>query len=160
MRHRTVFTLLTLVLIAIPSTADAEYRYLCTSVPGACEYTPANVPKLLADVCYYPSSNTSRIKGTAPCPSGSRAFSVIYGEIVDPQIGQVSAYVPVDDACAAGFCAEYEPHDDPLESTICCETGGPCWPGGVCQGTIYWCHDGVCNEDGTVTCFNAEPAEP
>ncbi|PRQ10117.1 hypothetical protein ENSA7_01620 [Enhygromyxa salina] len=156
MRRPTVFTLLTLVLIAIPLTADAEYSYLCTSVPGACEYTSANVPKLFADVCYNPSSNAIHVKGTAPCPSGSRAFNVVYGEIVDPQTGQVSAYAPLGDACAAGLCIDYVPHDNPQEYSMCCESGGPCWPGGGCGGVLYWCHDGVCNEDGTVTCFNAE----
>ncbi|PRQ06537.1 hypothetical protein [Enhygromyxa salina] len=156
MRRRSVFTLLTLALTAIPLTADAEYRYLCTSVPGACEYSSADVPKLLADVCYYPGSNAIKIKGTAPCPSGSNAFSLIHGEIVDPQTGQVSAYAPLDDACAAGLCAEFAPHDDPQESVMCCENGGPCWPGGTCGGVLYWCHDGVCNDDGTITCFDGE----
>jgi hypothetical protein len=155
--RRTSFTLLTLALIAVPLTADAEYRYLCTSVPGACEYTPANVPKLLADVCYNPANNAIRVKGTAPCPSGSSAFNVIYGEIVDPQTGDVAAYAPLDDACAAGLCLDFVPHDNPQPYTICCENGGPCWPGGGCGGVLYWCHDGVCNEDGTVTCFDAEP---
>jgi hypothetical protein len=155
--HRTTFTLLTLALIAIPLTADAEYRYLCTSVPGACEYTPSNVPKLLADVCYTPSTNAITLKGTAPCPEGTRAFNVIYGEVVDPQTGQVSAYAPLDDACGAGRCVDYVPHDDPQEYPMCCDNGGPCWPATPgCGGMLYWCHDGVCNDDGTVTCFDAE----
>jgi hypothetical protein len=156
MMHRTVFTLLALALIAIPLTADAEYRHLCTSVPGACEYSPAGVPKLLADVCYSPASNVVTLKGTAPCPSGTNTFNVIYGEVVDSLTGEVAAYVPLDDACAAGHCVDYVPHDDPQEYPMCCENGGPCWPGGGCAGIHYWCHDGVCNEDGTVTCYNAE----
>jgi hypothetical protein len=154
--RRTIFTLFTLALIAIPLTADAEYRDLCTSVPSACEYTPATVPKLLADVCYNPTSNAIRVKGTAPCPTGSRAFTVIYGEVVDPQTGDVSAYAPLDDACAAGLCSGFVSHDDPQANPMCCENGGPCWPGGDCCGVIYWCHDGVTNEDGTITCFNAQ----
>ena len=154
--QRTALTLLTLAIIATPLTADAEYRYLCTSVPRACEYTPASVPKLLADVCYSPTSNAIHLKGTAPCLNGARAFTVIYGEVVDPQTGSVAAYTPLDDACGAGRCIDYVPHDDPQEYTMCCENGGPCWPGGGCDGVLYWCHDGVCNEDGTVTCFNAE----
>jgi hypothetical protein len=153
---RTVFALFTLTLLAFPLTADAEYRYLCTSVPGACEYTPANVPKLLADVCYDPSNNVTRVKGTAPCLVGTSAFTVIYGEIVNPVTGEVAAYAPLDDACAAGKCVEYQPHDNPQEHGMCCENGGPCWPVGGCGGVLYWCNDGVCNEDGTITCFDAE----
>jgi hypothetical protein len=154
--HRTVRTLLTLALVSIPLTADAEYRYLCTSVPGACEYTPANVPKLLADVCYDPSSNAVRLKGTPTCLAGSRPFTVIYGEVVDPQTGEVAAYAPLDDACGAGLCAAYVQHGGPQPYIMCCESGGPCWPGGGCDGVLYWCNDGVCNEDGTVTCFDSE----
>jgi hypothetical protein len=111
---------------------------------------------LLADVCYSPASNAITLKGTAPCPSGTNTFNVIYGEVLDSLTGEVAAYVPLDDACAAGRCAEYVPHDDPQEDTICCEDGGPCWPGGTCGGILYWCFDGVSNLDGTVTCFNAE----
>ena len=156
----TVFTLLTLAVIALPQTADAEYRYLCTSVPGACEYSPANVPKLLADVCYNPSNNAIRVKGTAPCPTEAKAFTVIHGEVVDSVTGEVVAYKPLDDACAAGFCADYVQHGGPQAYTMCCESGGPCWPGALCEGVLYWCHDGVCNEDGTITCFNAEAVPP
>jgi hypothetical protein len=154
--RRTTFTLLTLTLFAVPLTADAEYRYLCTSVPGACEYSPANVPKLLADVCYNPTSNATSMKGTAPCPTGTRAFTVIHGEVVNPQTGEVAAYKPLDDACGAGLCANYIQHGGPQAYTICCENGGPCWPGIGCEGVLYWCNDGVCNEDGTVTCFDAD----
>ena len=154
--QRTALTLLTLVLIAIPLTADAEYQYLCTSVPGACEYTPASVPKLLGDVCYSTGSNAIHLKGAAACPAGTEAFNVIYGEVVDPVTAEVAAYVPLDDACGAGLCVDYVPHDGSQEYPMCCENGGPCWPGVGCGGIQYWCHDGVCNEDGTVTCYNAE----
>lgn len=156
MRHGTVFTLALLALLATPLSADAERLHLCTSVPGACEYTPANVPKLNADVCYVSAINEITLKGTAPCPLGAGEYTVIYGEVVDPQTGKVAAYTPLNDACGAGRCAEYVPHDDPQEYPICCENGGPCWPDSVCGGVLYWCHDGVCNDDGTVTCFNAE----
>jgi hypothetical protein len=154
--HRAAFTLLALALIVIPSTADAEYRHLCTSVPGACEYSPANVPKLLADVCYDPSNNAITLKGPTACQPGLTTYTVIYGEVLNPVTQAVAAYVPLDDACAAGRCVDYVPHDDPQESPICCENGGPCWPGSSCGGVLYWCNDGVCNEDGTVTCFSAE----
>jgi hypothetical protein len=154
--RRSIFTLFTLALVAVPLTADAEYRDLCTSVPAACEYTPANVPTLLADVCYSLTSTAIRLKGTAPCPSGSKAFNVIHGEVLNAATGEVAAYAPLDDACAAGHCAAYVAHDNPQESGICCENGGPCWGNLDCDGILYWCYDGVCNEDGTVTCFDAE----
>ncbi|KIG11653.1 hypothetical protein DB30_02896 [Enhygromyxa salina] len=87
---------------------------------------------------------------------GTKAFTVIYGEVVDPQTGDVSAFAPLEDACLAGVCAEYVAHEGGVADTICCENGGPCWPGGTCGGILYWCFDGVSNLDGTVTCFNAE----
>jgi hypothetical protein len=125
-------------------------------VPGACDYSPANVPKLLADVCYDPSNNAITLKGPTACQPGIKTYTVIYGEVLNPVTQAVAAYVPLDDACGAGRCVDYVPHDNPQEYPMCCENGGPCWPGGGCGGVLYWCHDGVRNEDGTVTCFGAE----
>ncbi|PRP92136.1 hypothetical protein ENSA5_50830 [Enhygromyxa salina] len=154
--HRTTLTILALALMVAPLTADAEYSHLCTSVPGACEYTGPDAPKLGLEVCYERSSNTARLKNTASCPANSLPFSVGHGEVIDPQTGQVAAYMPLGDACAARQCAEYVAHEGGEEYVICCENGGPCWPGGDCGGVLYWCFDGVCNEDGTVDCFEAD----
>ncbi|NJK31580.1 MAG: hypothetical protein HC927_03705 [Deltaproteobacteria bacterium] len=69
------------------------------------------------------------------------------------------AYIPVLNACSIpGICvAPPQGHDPGWESPICCDDAdGTCWPGTECGGTVYFCHDGVSNEDGTVTCFEKE----
>jgi hypothetical protein len=146
-----------LAIAVVPVTAFAEYRYLCTSVPGSCQYAPPTAPVLAADVCYSRSTRTIRLKGTAPCPTGSSPYYLKHGEVVDPLIRSVVAYAPLDDACDAGLCLEYAPHDGGTENPMCCENGGPCWDGLTCGGVLYWCNDGVSNADGTVDCFDADP---
>jgi len=153
---KTVF-LLALVGALLPSTAHAEYRYLCTSVPSACEYTDQFAPLLIVDVCYHKTTAVVRLKGTAPCPVGTSPYTVKHGEVIDPTLGLVAAYSPLDNACDHGLCLDYTPHDGGTENVMCCENGGPCWPGGACGGILYWCHDGVTNGDGTIGCFDAEP---
>ena len=140
----------------IPSDAHATYRYLCTSVPSACEYVPnVNVPVLNANVCY--SSTGLKLKGTASCPTGSWPYYVDYGEVVNPITNAVEAYIPLDNACdVAGLCLEYAPHSGGQSAPMCCDEEYTCYPTTGCGGTIWWCHDGVTNVDGTVTCFHAE----
>jgi hypothetical protein len=149
-------TFVALMLAAVPATASAEYRYLCTSIPGSCQYTGPDAPKLTIDVCYIAEVGEARVKGASDCPTGSWPYEIAYGEIIDPLLGTVLPYAPLDDACEAGHCVENVLHDAGQEYPMCCENGGPCWPGGTCGGALYWCNDGVCNEDGTITCFDAE----
>jgi hypothetical protein len=150
--------IIALALALVPVTAFAEYRYLCTSVPGSCEYAPPTAPVLGVDVCYMRSTRTVRLKGSAPCPTGSSPYYLKHGEVVDPTNGSVVAYSPLDDACDAGLCLEYAPHTGGTENGMCCENGGPCWPIGGCEGggVLYWCNDGVTNQDGSIDCFDAD----
>ena len=53
-----------------------------------------------------------------------------------------------------GACVDYIPHDDGWASGICCISTSECYEGSLCGGVLYWCDDGVSNEDGTVTCFD------
>jgi hypothetical protein len=144
-----------------PAEADAtQYRYLCTSIPAACTYTGPNAPTLGAEVCYGSASGIV-LKGTAPCPSGTWAYYVDYGEIVDPVANTVAAHVPLDNACdQPGLCVDGPPPPGAQPFPMCCTgnmSGGSqtCVSGASCGGTVYYCQDGVCNADGTITCFSA-----
>jgi hypothetical protein len=147
---------LSLAVLLSPADAGAQYRYLCTSIPSACTYTGPLASKLNAEVCYG-SAIGIRLKGTAPCPTGSWPYSVDYGEIVDPVVNAVVAYIPLDDACSRpGLCVDGPPPGGAQEYPMCC-TDGKCYQGASCGGTLWWCNDGVCNEDGTITCFDKDP---
>ncbi|EDM77436.1 hypothetical protein PPSIR1_38014 [Plesiocystis pacifica SIR-1] len=142
-------------LSSAPRPALADYRDLCDSAP-VCEYTGPDAPVLDADVCL-DATGQVHLKGSVPCAAGAVPFHVRYGEVYDPIAQLVVAYTPLADACAQpGMC---EPMlDGPVPPTnaeaICC-VGAICWPGSDCGGTLFWCEDGVSNEDGTVTCFDA-----
>ncbi|EDM74202.1 hypothetical protein PPSIR1_17630 [Plesiocystis pacifica SIR-1] len=150
----TVFAGLALVLGAAP--AHGQYRDLCDS-SKVCQYTGPNAPILDADVCLDPTG-TVRLKGTAACATGHVPFHVRHGEVYEPLQQLVVAYVPLQRACSVpGLCepkTEYSTGES-NEEVICC-IGAVCWPGWDCDGTLFWCEDGVSNEDGTVTCFDGE----
>jgi hypothetical protein len=160
-RMRTLRLALPTLMVALmlgPAEADAtQYRYLCTSIPAACNYTGPNAPTLGAAVCYGTASGIV-LKGTAPCPSGTWAYYVDYGEIVDPVANAVAAYVPLDNGCdRPGLCVDGPPPAGAQEYVMCCTSDTQCVHGSKCGGTLWWCNDGVCNEDGTITCFDKEP---
>lgn len=157
---RLALPTLALVFLLAPSDAAAQYRFLCTSIPAACTYTGPNAPELRADVCYGTAIGI-RLKGTAPCPTGSWPYYVEHGEVIDPVTNVVSAYVPLDNACDhPGICVDGPPPPDAEPFIMCCtgnQSGSEtCVSGAVCGGTIYYCNDGVCNPDGTVTCFDGD----
>ncbi|NJK32404.1 MAG: hypothetical protein HC927_08335 [Deltaproteobacteria bacterium] len=113
---------------------------------------------LQAQVCF--SATTGAILKGSSCPKDARPYYVEHGEIVDPMTGSVAAYIPLDNACTVpGVCvAPPEGHVPGPEYPICCDDDEKCtnWDGGACAGTLYFCVDWVCNEDGTVTCFESE----
>lgn len=146
-----------LALTTVPVTADAGYRDLCDS-SKICEYTGPNAPLLDADVCL-DAAGQVRLKGSTPCAAGAVPFHARYGEIYEPLAQLVVAYIPLESACSQGLCAQLpdgaSPPEESTEEVICC-IGAICWPGLTCEGTLFWCNDGVSNEDGTVTCFDGE----
>ncbi|EDM75936.1 hypothetical protein PPSIR1_25196 [Plesiocystis pacifica SIR-1] len=150
----SVAGLVAFALFTAPASASAEYRDLCDS-SKVCEYTGPGAPVLDEDVCLDPTGEV-RLKGSTTCGAGSVPFHVRFGEVVDPVLQLVVAYVPLENACSVeGLCSP-KSYDDGTsggtEQTICC-INGVCWPVYDCGGTLLWCVDGVCNEDGTVTCF-------
>lgn len=141
-----------------PESVEGQYRELCTSVPSMCDYAGPNAPLLQANVCFGSAIGVRLMSGT--CPSGSWAYFVKYGEVVDPITNRVAAYMPLDDACSKpGLCVDGPPPAGAQEYPMCCTgTGGNevCSDNMLCGGTLWWCLDGVCNEDGTITCFERE----
>ncbi|MFO7562277.1 MAG: hypothetical protein R6X02_06510 [Enhygromyxa sp.] len=160
---RLALPTLALTILLTPADAGAKPRDLCTSVPSVCTYTGPNVPVLAAEVCYGPTTGL-RLKGTAPCPSGSWPYFVETGEFVDPLTNEVVAYVPLDDACSQPeLCVDAPPRSDPQQLPMCCDADYVCTHAVTnCNGSgeiLYYCEDGVSNADGTITCFAAEPLD-
>jgi hypothetical protein len=158
---------LALGLALIPASLQASsYRDLCLSAPGACEsILDTLAPPLNAVVCYS-SKGSITLKGASECPSGSWAYYLESGEVTDPLTNTVAAYLPLESACnKPDLCLDGPPPPDAQEMPICCTspsgTSGSgdetCvnWDGGTCDGSIWFCIDGVTNNDGTVTCFDA-----
>ncbi len=135
-------------------TEASSYRYLCTSVPSACEYTGPDAPVLRADVCW--NGSVALLKGTAPCATSSWAYYVDYGS-VDPLTGEVAPYVPLDDACDLGYCEVLQPNETlpEDEGEICCPEGvntEACTLDPDCNDVMVYCHNYETNGDGTVNC--------
>lgn len=156
-RHIVSFSI-ALVAVLSCSTAVA-YTPLCSSAPSACEWTGPTAPTLDADVCYSRAAGVKLKSGS--CPSGTTAYHVDYGEVVNPTNGEVAAYIPLPDACATpGLCSEGDPSGTEGQA-ICCEFGWCVDLGDVaCNGPddiAYYCDDGVSNIDGSVECFDGEP---
>ncbi len=153
----------TLLLAAAPTDALArQHPDLCSSVPAACAYTGPDAPLLDAEVCWSATGSLT-LKGPQPCPSGSWAYHLEHGEVVDPLSGQLAGYVPLEWACSVpGICVDgpAPPGAHSSSSAVCCEWG-VCIPLNetLCDSItaqVLLCDDGVTNEDGTVTCFSGE----
>lgn len=153
------------LFVVIGSQAEGSatsYRYLCTSVPSACEYAPETAPILDADVCW--NGMQAYLKGASSCPSGHWPYYVQFGEVVDPLTNQVAAYIPLDDACDMNFCIVKPPGTGPgEEGALCCETGQGCKDlaaGSTCgsNATTVWCHDGekATDESGSWKCYEPQ----
>lgn len=106
-----------------PLSASAEYRALCDS-SRVCEYTGPNAPVLDTDVCLDPTGEV-RLKGSSPCSTGSIPFHVRFGDVIDPVMQLVVAYIPLKNACSVpGMCEvqEYSAGTSTAQA-ICCING-------------------------------------
>lgn len=140
-------------------SSATEYRYLCTSVPAACEYAPSTAPVLQADVCW---NSTGAYLKSGSCPTGYWPYYVEAGEVIDPLTNEVAAYIPLDDACDVGFCITKPPGSLGEPGAMCCGTSGctDLASGSTCGGNTVtvWCHDGeeATNENGVWVCYEPE----
>ena len=134
------------------------YRYLCTSVPSACEYAPNTAPVLQVDVCW--NGSAAFLKGANPCPTGHWPYHIERGEVVDPGTNEVHAYIPLDDGCDMGFCEVKPPDAGPTEpGAMCCGSNG-CTPTTECgaNDTLLYCLDGEepSDQTGVWKCYETD----
>ncbi|MFV8755775.1 hypothetical protein ACNOYE_34930 [Nannocystaceae bacterium ST9] len=148
-----------LALFSWAGPAEASQRYLCTSVPAACEYAGPDAPVLRAEVCW--NGSVAKLKGSATCASGSRPYWVEHGS-VDPLTGAVQAYISLADACSLGWCTTLAA-GVPLPADggeVCCQPEpitGTCTLDVVdCSGEILWCEGYESNNDGTIECMHSD----
>lgn len=148
------------VIGAQEESAASEYRYLCTSVPSACEYAPPTAPSLKTDVCW--DGSAAFVMPAGGCGAGEWPYYVEAGEVVDPVTNQVEAYIPLNDACAAGFCVVKPPGTTGTTATpICCGSYGCVAKDGACPASteeVLWCFEGQepVQQGGKWECYESE----
>ena len=154
----TITTLL-LTLLSIPTLMGGELQDLCdivnpdTGVPVRCEAHPDGAPVLDAAVCC--DDNACHKPWLGSCADSQEMYYCELGEVLASD--EIACYFEVPDYCEVFPCDPgYQTH--PQSNEMCCHEG-VCWPyksgSGDCEiGDLYWCFDGVTNEDGTVTCFD------
>lgn len=159
---RNAFITTFMLAIGLVSTSAHAYPDLCTSVSSQCEFTGPDAPVLAANVCWSRTTGTTTLMTSSICPNGSYPFFVKYGLV--SVTGIVTGLMPLPDACdRPGLCtpSEFAPPSGTTSAAMCC-LDGVCWPAvaiNTCEGgEILFCSEGVTNEDGTVECFDNEPA--
>ena len=152
-----VITHLLLALFTIPALGEG-LENLCdivdpdTGVPTRCELHPDGAPVLDEAVCCNASSCYESEDGW--CPDVLQPYQCDLGVVLASK--EVRCYVEVPSYCELFPCHPgYQPQP---ESYMMCCNQGVCWHfnhGDACElDDLFWCGDGVSNEDGTVTCFD------
>ena len=150
-----------LLLLALFSTPLlGELEDLCdivnpdTGTPVRCEPHPEDAPVYAEPVCCDAAGCYKSDGGW--CPDALQSYYCELGEVLASD--EVACYFEVPDYCDVFPCAGpgYQAH--PQAFSMCC-INAICWPyvsgsGDCAPQDIYFCADGVCNEDGTVTCFD------
>ena len=152
--------LLALLSISVPALGGSgDLVELCdlvdpdTGVPIRCAPRGSDVPVYDAPVCC--DAATCYVADADPCPDSLQAYYCELGEVFASW--EVACYFEVPDYCDLHPCAPgYQ--SQPQAFGMCCNAG-VCWPYDLtsndCElADIAWCYDGVCNDDGTVTCFD------
>ncbi|NVB41282.1 hypothetical protein G6O69_25810 [Pseudenhygromyxa sp. WMMC2535] len=167
MRSKKSISILTLLLPAAavvllsPARGDGAQIVLtplCNSVYGACELSPPDAPLLEAEVCWNGTETTLK---SGDCATGSRAFALQYGEVIDPVNQVVMGLKPVPNACDHGFCSPMPDGQEPSpdEGFLCCGgSGEPCSVADddICtMGDLLYCFD-YTESDSGVTCHDEE----
>ena len=154
----TITTHLLLSLLALSLQLGGDLDDLCddvypdTGVPVRC--APRGDAPVLDDVVCCDAA-TCYASDAGACPDALEAYACELGEVLTTD--EVVCYFEVPDYCEVYPCAPgYGAH--PQAFGMCCHDG-VCWHhvtgSNDCElGDIHWCNDGVCNEDGTVSCFD------
>jgi hypothetical protein len=128
-----------------------------------CEWTGPEAPIWDADVCCTiddDGAHCSQPLTSGRCETGLKMYCEYGAALGD---GGVICYQPFPSMCDAGLCVEAPDSPPPTQAGLaCCSDGGPCYPladddildcidGG---GYGIFCHDGMSNTDGTITCYD------
>jgi hypothetical protein len=128
-----------------------------------CEWTGPDAPVWDADVCCTideDGAHCSQTLASGRCETGLKMYCE-YGAVV-AETGVV-CYQPFPSMCEAGLCVEAPDSPPPTQAGLaCCGDGGACVPladDGILDcveggGYMMFCHDGMSNTDGTITCYD------
>ena len=149
----TIITLFgTLSGTGLPNVCDSTNPD--TGTPILCDPYHAEAPVWDDTVCC-DNNNCTVPNALGQCPADRKARYCEFGE--QWADNSVSCYFVVPNVCDVFPC---EPGFNPWpeQNTMCCYEG-ICWhlwaDDNDCEvWDIYWCSDGVTNQDGTVTCFD------
>jgi hypothetical protein len=151
----TVITFLFATLTATSGTPSelCDLVYPDTGRPIWCEAHPDGAPRFDNTVCCDASGCVAAQR--SGCAKGRTPYHCDLGEVWVG--GVVSCYFEVPQYCDVFPCAPGF-QTWPQANEMCCHAG-ECWNtdpfANDCEiDDIYWCDDGVTNEDGTVTCFD------
>ena len=127
--------------------------YTDTGRPVFCEPHPDGAPRFDGVVCC--DGGSCKPAPASGCPAELDAYVCELGQLRAD--GYVSCYFEVPDYCDVFPCAPGF-NTWPQASVMCCYEG-ICWSidddANDCEiMDIYWCNDGVTNQDGTVTCLD------
>jgi hypothetical protein len=153
----TIITLITLfATLTAPTVKLGDVCNLVhtnTGTPVLCEPHPDGAPRYDGTVC---CNGDTCIKGDAgTCLADRKPYYCELGQLWAS--GEVSCYFEVPAYCDVFPCAPSF-QTWPQANDMCCHDG-ECWTPNTelsdCEiEDIYWCDDGVTNQDGTVTCFD------
>jgi hypothetical protein len=127
-----------------------------------CKWTGPDAPVLDANVCCTIDGDgaaCSMPNSRGSCSTGSKWYCE-YGKKLTG--GGVVCYQPFPSACDHGFCVAAPELPPPVLADLACCNAGMCQPIMAGQtwdcegngGTVLWCHDGMSNADGSITCFD------
>ena len=158
--QKEIMTIITLITLFATLTATSgqpsdlcDIVYTDTGRPVFCEPHPDGAPRWDKAVCCNDAGCVASRSGS--CSTGRKAYYCELGEVWAS--GEVSCYFEVPDYCDVFPCAPGF-QTWPQAAGMCCNEG-VCWnsdgSSNDCEmDDIYWCNDGVSNQDGTVTCFD------
>ena len=155
----SIITSLLLTLFATLTPTSGDLSDLCdivhpdTGTPLRCSPQPEGAPLYGGTVCC--DDTTCFESEGGPCLDGEVLYSCELGKVSASK--EVACFFEVPTYCEV-FPCDPGYQTQPQANPICCNNG-VCWnifgDGYDCEfNDIYWCDDGVTNQDGTVTCFD------
>jgi hypothetical protein len=158
--RKEIMTIITLITLFATLTATSsqpsdlcDIVYTDTGRPVFCEAHPDGAPRWDKAVCCNDAGCVA--SSSSKCSTGRKRYYCELGEVWAD--GEVSCYFEVPDYCDVFPCSPGF-QTWPQANEMCCPDGGDCWNinnVNDCEiDDVYWCNDGVTNQDGTVTCFD------